>query len=402
MAQPSTSNCVPSPSIDFSKYTSPENGFVPKYPPLTILPGDYFSEWEKVLSRLPQLIRDKKLREEIDNLPEVAFNNSTLKSIEEWRRAYVMLSFLGQGYIWMNGEDNVVNKLPKKLAVPWSIVSKHIGTPPVATYSTAVLYNYGLKDPTACISLDNLYALNTFTGTKDESWFYMVHIMVELAAVPGLNAMAGVFDLMANQDYVAVSRSLNTIQKSLNDMQEAVNKMYEGCDPTTFFVQVRIFQAGSNSDALPDGLVYEGIGSDEPKKYYGASAGESAVIYTFDNFLGTEFFGKAEHEFIVVMKDYMPQEHRDFLIKLKEMPSIRDFCKQSGNRELILSYNKVIDELVSFRNNHIILVTRYIINQKKHGVNPSLDDKGTGGTGFNFLKNVRDDTEALKLKLPAD
>ena len=47
----------------------------------------------------------------------------------------------------------------------------------------------------------------------------------------------------------------------------------------------------------------------------------------------------------------------------------------------------------------MILVTRYIVLQKKHSVNASLDTHGAGGTPFmSFLKQVRDDTLALQLQ----
>ena len=52
---------------------SNETGFLSEKPSQTLL-GDYFSEWESVAQRIPQLIACKGLREEVTkNLPEKEF-----------------------------------------------------------------------------------------------------------------------------------------------------------------------------------------------------------------------------------------------------------------------------------------------------------------------------------------
>ena len=385
--------------MDLSNFDiSSETGFVSSLP-LASLPGEYFSEWERVLSNISELIEKKQLRRVIDSLPERDFNESTLKSVKEWQRAYLMLSFLGQGYIWMEGEAGLVNVVPRKIAIPWFAVSEHLGMQPIGCYATTVLYNYRLQDPSQPMDLDNLQILHTFTGTKDESWFFAVHVLVEVAAVPALKAMATIFNEMAGRNYKLISQNLQTMKTALQDMQKAVDRMYDGCDPKTFFVKMRPFLAGSRGlDAFPKGVIYEGV-DPAPKQYYGASAGQSSIIYAFDLFLGTEHSGKECSEFVLAMRDYMPQQHRDFLIELEKMPSIRDYCKASGDKDLVASYDEVVEELVRFRKNHLILATRYIVNQTKHSVNPALDNKGTGGSNLiEFLKEVRDETEAMKIK----
>jgi len=92
----------------------------------------------------------------------------------------------------------------------------------------------------------------------------------------------------------------------------------------------------------------------------------------------------------------MPKPHQVFLESLKGMPSVREYCAQSKNLGLIRSYNKAVQEFAKFRSAHVILVTRYIVNQQSHSVNPTLDTKGSGGTEFmTFLKTVRNDTSKL-------
>ena len=377
-------------SFDISEKT----GFVPEVPPLSRLSGKAFSSWEEVMDRLPTLIETRQLRAQVDNLPEAEFSERTLKSEREWWRAYNLLTFLSQGYIWMEGEKGLVSKIPRKLAVPWYEVSKHLELHPVCTYANLVLQNYFLQDPRAPHSESNIFTASTFTGTNDESWFFKVHIFVELAATLGLKAMVQAHEAMSRGDNKALVVELQHVKSSLHGMKEAMNRMFEKCDPKTFYVKMRPFYAGSKGiDAFPDGLIYEGV-DQSPLKFNGGSGGESSAIYSFDIFLGVCH----DSTFVDEMKGYMPSKHRQFLDALARQPSVRQYVAKSRDPEVIASYNKAVDAFVEFRSSHIILVTRYIVSQKKFSINSSLEDKGTGGTEFMpFLKKLRDETMGLKI-----
>ena len=375
---------------------SEETGFVSASPPLCVLPP-YFAKWEAVMSKLSSLIMQKRIRQEILALPSLEFTSNTLTSEAEWWRAMVVITFLAHAYQWGEGESGVPNKIPRILAVPWWHVAVHLQVPPVLSYAITVLYNWSLRDPSGPMDGDNLHATNTFTGTEDESWFYIVGLLVELKAVPGLKAIGNVYSAMERRDDIVVKQCLIDVAAALQAMLVALNSMYERCRPKTFYTEVRPFQAGSKGlKCFPDGLVYEGV-DEVPKKFSGASAAQSAVIHVFDIFLEAKHCGD-DHDFLKDMRQNMPVNHRKFLAELSERPSIRDYAKGADSEELVQSYNKAIQALAHFRSEHVILVTRYIVMQKQHSLNPSLEDKGTGGTDFMvFLKNVRDDTLALQL-----
>lgn len=309
-----------------------------------------------------------------------------------------MLCFLGQSYIWMDGQKGLVDKVPWKIAIPWCTVSNHLDMKPVGCYASTTLYNYALRDPHGPWNADNLYATTTFTGTEDESWFYMTFLLIELAAVPALRAIEQVYRDMAAHRDEGVQKCLQAMQQSLYDMRKNMGKMFEKCQPVTFYVQIRPFQAGSKGfDVLPNGICYEGVDS-LFHQYHGANAGQSSVIYAIDTTLGTRHYGDGK-TYMDAMKLYMPQKHRQFLQRLREMPSIRDYCKESGNTDLIASFNSTAEELGNFRTDHVILVTRYIVNQQRHSVNPTLDKKGSGGTDFmKLLKKVRNETFDVIIK----
>ena len=351
------------------------------------------------MDRLPKLIKECKLREEIESLSAAEFSGRTLRTEREWQRAYVVLTFLSQGYIWMEGEKGLVNKIPEKLAVPWCAVAGHVSLQPVITYSSTVLYNYELVDPVGPVGGDNLRAIATFTGTEDESWFYIGAIFVETAAVPGLMAMERIYDAMTVDDYKSIAADLKLVASSLSQMLKGLNRMYERCDPKAFYLDVRPFQAGSKGlEAFPDGILYEGT-DPSLRQYHGASAAQNSAIHAYDIFLGAQHKG-SDLEFLQTMRHYMPQRHREFLDMLSHQPSIREYAIKSRDCELIASYNRAVEAFGEFRSNHVVLVTRYIVMQKQHSVNASLDDKGTGGTPFmTFLKQVRDDTLALMINV---
>ena len=373
-------------------HISPVKGFLPDRPPLTRLPGEYFAPWEDLMARLPELNKTQQLRAEVDRLPERDFNESTLKSEEEWRRAYVVLCFIGQSYIWGEGQKNLVNKVPRKVAVPWCHVSEHLHLNPVGCYASTVLYNFHLIDPEGPWSAGNLKATSSFTGSSDEDGFYTSFVLVELAAVPAIRAIGRVFDDMANRRDASVKVCLKDIKDSLRVIRGELKQMADRCSPTAFYTDIRPFQAGSKGlDAFPEGLIYEGVDL-KPKQYRGANAGQSSIIYAIDVSLGTKHHGK-EDEFLTEMKTYMPHKHQEFLGKLADMTPVRDYCKASGNADLIASFNETVEELAQFRTDHVILVTRFIVNQRQHSINPALNTKGSGGTDFmQLLKKIRNET----------
>jgi indoleamine 2,3-dioxygenase len=91
----------------------------------------------------------------------------------EKRRLMVILAFAAHGYVWGNG-DQILDRLPPQIAVPLDLLSNELGTVPLGTYATTVLWNSRRKNPAVGWSLDNVSIDFTFTGTKDEAWFYTV------------------------------------------------------------------------------------------------------------------------------------------------------------------------------------------------------------------------------------
>ena len=384
------------PTLD-SFDISTQTGFLPENPPLATLPP-YFSRWNEVASRLSDLVQTHQLRNAVHELPALEFNENTLRTDEEWRAALVLLSGLFQGYMWQDGEAGLPTKMPSILAVPFHNVSHKIGTPLVGTYASTVLYNWRLKDPMKAMTLDNLQAIVNHTGTEDESWFFMVHVLIELEAVPAIVAIWNGLAAQREGNNSELVKSLSNIESALAEMGRALSRMSEGCSPTAFYVNIRPFVAGTKGlDAFPNGMIYEGVYNSEPQQFSGGSAAQSTPIKALDAFLCVEHGGESG-QFLCDMRTYMPWKHSQFLKYISEQPSLRDYVINSHDKKLIMQFNATIEALVKFRKEHINIVTRFIVNQKNHTTNKCLEEKGTGGTLFmEFLKEVRDDTEAVKI-----
>lgn len=83
---------------------SPTKGFLPAEPPLRRLPKCYES-WELICSDLPALIQSGQITNAVDELQLCSTNS--LNSEPEWRRAYVLLGFMANAYLW--GPERPVN-----------------------------------------------------------------------------------------------------------------------------------------------------------------------------------------------------------------------------------------------------------------------------------------------------
>lgn len=411
----------------------PTSGFLPDKLPLERLPQEYYKPWEDIVNNLPSLILTRRIRTVIDKkLPVLETDKLTNEA--EYRRAYQILGFLGHAYIW--GTDEPTNKLPEQIAAPWIKVSEHLRLPPIATYAGLCLWNFKQIIPTAegedIWDLDNLTTINTFTGSIDESWFYLVSVYFEhkgaLAITTGLEAIKCAY----SNDIPKLIANLQQLAEAIDVLGSVLMKMEEMCDPHVFYFRIRPYLAGWKNMADvgldKDGVIYGN--ESKPRSYPGGSNAQSSLIQFLDILLGVKHYstgerplpfrkgdenkastGAPENSFMNEMRKYMPGGHQDFLVKLQEVTNIHDFVLTHGDShpDLVLSYDACLAMLKLFRDKHIQIVTRYVVLQAKKtnklGSSTTLrsglarkkknggEEKGTGGTSLlPFLKQCRDET----------
>ena len=379
--------------MDLEKYNiSASRGFLPLTDPIASLPSS-FQAWEVVAAHLPDLLRAKTVREEVERLP--TFPTDDLSSEAEWWRAFCLLTFVSHSYVWCEGDVGVARSLPEVLAVPWCKVAHHLDMPPVITHTCGVLRNWRRIDQNGEISRDNLKSLFSFTGSVDEEWFYLDTVLAEFAATRYISQVPAILKNCTVQNYSGLVENLHEVEQAIKAVQDAIYHMRDKCKPAVFYKQILSFQVGwFNSDVLPEGLLYKGV-SDTPLQYCGGNAGQSSILATLDTLLGVEH-SECVNEVHATQMKHMVQEHLHFLKDLKATVTLRDCVRSSNDDQLLTAYNKCVQALMELRCEHIKLVSLYVVVQKgKEGGQASSQN---GGIGFmRFLKTSRDDTIKAKL-----
>ncbi|PBL03244.1 Indoleamine 2,3-dioxygenase [Armillaria gallica] len=315
-------------------------------------------------------------------------------SVPALRRAHHVLSFILHFYVHTLPPETAIY-IPPSLAVPLAHVSNVLDLPPVITYSDLVLYNW-TTDSTGDICFPS-----AFSGTADEQAFYRASAIIELRGVEALDLIRQISDnILIGAAAAQITKPLADMTILINDFKKVLLDLRKDCDPEVYYQQVRPWLRGE--DSLPRKWTFQGLAGDLGeafKELSGPSAGQSTLIHALDIFLGVNnhrtngtpsLFGR--------MQRYMPQEHRRFLACLSSAPrSLRDFIKESNDRELTDIYNNAVLALKAFRDTHLIIATLYIVvpaNKVSKRASREAEYVGTGGTGLvPFLKGIRDRTK---------
>ncbi|XP_059193173.1 indoleamine 2,3-dioxygenase 1 [Centropristis striata] len=392
-------------SLD-SYHVSEELGFILP-DPLEELPL-FYQPWMDIALQVPELVHSHELRSHINKMP--LLSSQFLQKHRELRLAHLALSVMTMGYVWQEGENNTVEMLPQSLAVPYWEVSQRLGLPPILTHADAVLANWRKKDPEGPFDMKNLELLVTLPGGDSVRGFFMVTLLVELAAVPALRNIPTVINGVRSGDSEAVARALEDTSQSLQDMTDALKLMHAYVEPSVFYGIMRIYLSGwKDNPCMPNGLVYEGV-QVEPMEYSGGSAAQSSLLHCFDELLGVKHEAKSG-AFLTRMRNYMLPAHKQLIQDISMQPSLKSFVQQKASERLNQAFEHCVTKLLTLRNYHINVVSRYITvpaararqlrNQSQDSggevisrAPTALEERGTGGSGImSFLKTVRDKTK---------
>lgn len=392
-----------------SYYVSEELGFILREP-LRELPP-YYKPWLDIALQLPELVHSHELRSRVSRMP--LLSSQYLQTHRELRLAHLALGATTMGYVWQEGEKDTVKVLPRNLALPYWEVSQRLGLPPIFIHADAVLANWRKRDPKRPFDMENLDLVVRLPGGESLKGFFIVTLLVELAAIPALKSIPTVFRGVSCGHMEAVAQALQDISKSIHEMTEALKLMHAYVEPSVFYGVIRIYLSGwKDNPCMPNGLVYEGV-HPEPMEFSGGSAAQSSLLHCFDELLGVKHEAKAG-AFLARMRDYMPPAHRQMIQDISSQPSLRNFVQEQHDEQLNQAFQLCVTKLIELRNYHINMVSRYItvpaararqLRVEKESAEDmvskapaALEEIGTGGSSImGFLKTVRDKTKQVSL-----
>ncbi|MDP4986117.1 MAG: indoleamine 2,3-dioxygenase [Candidatus Nanopelagicales bacterium] len=358
-------------------------------PVVTLPPGN--EAWDEMGKNLPKYLMGTNFRQRVKDLP--AFEIETLKTDGEIRRAFLILSYIGQAYQWSDNEPAHV--LPAVLAKPWYEVGKLVGRPPILSYTSYSIDNWYLLDKKGPIECGNIALLQCFLGGQDEEWFILIHIEIEKKAGKALKAIEDSQKAVAAQDLDALEKALRNLRDGIKAMYDVLARMPERCDPYVYFHRVRPYIFGwKNNPSLPNGVVYEGVEEYQGKgqTFRGETGAQSAIVPALDAVLGIVHEQDQLRDYLMEMRQYMPPMHVKFIEAAENGPSVRNFVMACNKESIKKLFNESVELVADFRALHLEYAGTYIHAQsQKTPGNPSA--VGTGGTPFMvYLRKHRDET----------
>lgn len=431
---------IPKPE-DFD--VSPENGFLAAAAPLESLTDPYYAPWEYVIKNLQGLMLSKRLREVIDKMP--LLSTESLSGEPQWRRAYSLLAFITHAYIWAGGKPK--EWVPPSIAIPFRAICDHLELPLVATYAGLVLWNWKpIFDAERADTLANLDMIDTFTGSLDEKWFYLISVAFEARGASLIPLMLHAIEGADRGERDTVADCLRSFAERLEELGGLLTRMHDNCDPHVFYHRLRPYLAGSKNMAdagLPNGVIFDDGGPINKQRYVqysGGSNAQSSLIQFFDIVLSVEHRptgqtqqraqdahskkpSRPSDNFITDMRKYMPGPHARFLRAVEKVANIRAFVQEnSHDHQLTVAYDACLVMLSALRDTHMQIVSRYIVipshaakkaqaakleekqtelafrtkrvaTRPEKGEEKKKELRGTGGSSLiAFLRQARDET----------
>ena len=336
--------------------------------------GNEYLELLLTAKNMGQLMKSKTFRSLFENASIIEMPKDL--SISQYSKLWMIYAMLSSGYLFSTHEE-VLNVLPKSLAVPLYKLSQMLGVPPILNYYGHGLSNFRVlpgggnyNDPT---SYEPLY---TFSSQADdeyeaEKWFLTIHIAIERSLGPVVAQLgSSQRDLINDGQSTELANFLKELSRSIVEVTAIISRMPEKLSPNTFTSTIRKYLSSFN------GVVFEGVSEfkGEPQYFGGVSAGQSPSFQAIDAFLGIN----NESSYRGDLEKHMPAGHRKYIDQLKRGKNLKIFSEQNNNLKNI--YNGVVKHLINFRNQHRHMAGLYLSRN-------SLEI-GTGNTSFQiFLRS---------------
>lgn len=356
-----------------------DRGFLPPTDPILQLPIKY-KAWDNLAKNLTQFINAGVIRTKIQKIPTI--EHPEFQSKEEKERAMLLLSFFAHAFVHCPPKST--NFIPSNIAIPWIKISNQLKRKPILSHSSVVLNNWKRIDPMLPIRLNNLATICQFHGGLDESWFYLVTVEIEAVGAPSIPLLLQAISHAQQKNWMATANCIEQVNLILEALTKVLQKMYDYCDPHTFYLRVRPFLASFQQ------IEYQGT-SLKPQNHHGGSAAQSSLLQFFDAALGIHYDNPQTTNYLKLMRQHMPKKHAEFLEFVENITNLKS--NRSQTPSLAIAYQKAIQLLVDFRDEHLKMVAIYVMQQAKKKKDTAI---GTGGTNpMYFLKSIRNQNKKV-------
>lgn len=355
---------------------SQERGFLPDSDPLIFLQHgleflDYFG------NQLPELIDSKNILAEAKYLPIPHDEYFKALDLKQLQLAWVRYCFIQSAYV--HSQTATPISICRNIAQPMWAISKLLNKPPILSYDAYTLNNWKRKDKNGPIAVDNLELIQTFIRDFDQAWFILIHVDIENEAGLAIRNLKEAIVASDMEDLFTLDSALAGINKSLENIINTMRRMPEGTSPDTYY-KIRPWIMSFQD------VVYEGVADLEskPQSFRGQTGAQTSIFQSLEAGLQMpklEINELAKH--LLDMRNYMPEGHRRFIMKVEEVSQVRK-CS-AFSRSISEKYNGCVDKICDFLEIHFNYAVTYIHNKTP---NP----KGTGGTDFmRYLKGRLDE-----------
>jgi len=369
---------------------SSEHGFLPIHEPLKRLPNS-FIELQVLIDQLPNIITiPNEIVVCISLIPdysEIIKNENDVFVLQALFRAYTFVTSaftLEKAYqeFKQTGDYGKARRsLPSNISVPLVLVSEKLDVYPWLDYHYAYsLGNYIKKDKDGTFDWKNLNMACSFTGSKDEIGFIMVHVYINELS-PKL--VESVLEYNKNESYYKSNPDKIYWLKNCAETMETMNYRRREmwlASRHEHYNDFRVFIMGikGNDSIFGDGLVYENCFDNQPQQFRGQTGAQDNIIPMIDIFSGImDYYPENQlTDYLLDLRSYRPKCIQHFL------SDIRDYYKkhpiyyellETDNAEGLIYLLKIVDEVYLFRNGHWQFVQKYIMSNVKYAF-------ATGGT----------------------
>lgn len=358
------------------------NGFLPKVDPLDKLPAEYLI-LQNLLDDIPMYTTTKDidgLELAVRNLPNYLneikqIENSNILLIHALRRGYAILT---SAYLLHPSHVNQVDGnygkarqiLPANITQPFEYVSDKLKAFPFLDYHWDYSSgNYVKINPTLpeneVYKYTNLKLAVSFSGTKDEEGFIMLHVDIVSKTKKLIKGL---------EQYISGDKlvGLTTVLEASKEINDRRKEMWSASNHKNYNA-FRAFIMGihGNVEIFGDGVIYEGSENTEKRTYRGQTGAQDDTIPTLDIFTGViNYYPENElTKYLLDLRQYRPIVFQDFFKKMESMTI--DYL--TLNVEELKMLYLIVDEIWKFRNGHWQFVQKYILANTKYAV-------ATGGT----------------------